>query len=625
MCGVVGVVGRNSDSRDVGGMLQRMCDTLASRGPDAQGAFVRPGVALGHRRLAIIDLSGGAQPMSALEERVVLVYNGEVYNHRELRRELEAAGYEFSTRSDTEVVLNAYLKFGTDCPGRLRGMFAFAIWDGRDDSLFLVRDRLGIKPMFYARAGNLLAFGSEIKALLASGLVGGRLDPQALDDYFAYGFIRSPRSIYEDVRSLLPGQSLRVKLGDAAPELHFEQYWQIPKRQPGAKVMDRAAAKQELERLIHESVKLRLLSEVPLGALLSGGIDSSTIVWAMARAQERPVQTFSIGFEESSHDETEYARAVAQRFGTEHHEMVVTPRAVSILPELVRNFDEPFADPSAIPTWYVCKMVRQHVTVCLTGDGGDELFAGYKRYGTVAAEWNKTGGIQRKLLAGMAAILPPESRLRNRAERLRMPDFRGYYGRFRNNYSPGMRERLFAPSLRAAIDTAETQDLFHRVPPDDLADAVTSAQLADLQGYLSDDILVKVDRTSMAHSVEARVPLLDHELLGFVQSLPVDYKHRDGQTKVLLRELMQPHLPDEVIGRAKRGFSVPLGLWFKRELRDRLEAAVEGPVFANRDLFDAGFVRRLYDLHQAGRVDLSFQLWQLLVFDEWWNARRPVG
>jgi asparagine synthase (glutamine-hydrolysing) len=623
MCGLAGLVGRDPAVSDVPGLLTRMCAAIARRGPDGHGTFVDPWAGLGHQRLAIIDRSGGAQPMTALEGQVVLVYNGEVYNHQALRSELEADGYRFATRCDTEVVLNAYLKYGADCPKHLRGMFAFAVWDARARSLFLVRDRLGIKPMFFGQVGRALLFGSEIKALLATGLVNRELDPQAIDDYFAYGFIRSPRSIYRGIRSLLPGQSLTVHVGEDGLDLQLEQYWQLPRAATGTIKIDYEEAKAELTRLLHESVQLRLLSEVPLGALLSGGIDSSAVVWAMSRAQSRPVQTFSIGFTQSSHDETPYARAVARHFGTEHHEEVVTPDAIAVLPELVRDFDEPFADPSAIPTWYVCKMARREVIVCLTGDGGDELFAGYKRYQSIGREWGQRRAPYRQLLAALARLSPREGRLRNRAERLQQPDFNGYYARFRNNYSPDMRQRLFGPALLRDVDMALTQDLFHRIRPDAAADAVTSAQFADMQGYLSDDILVKVDRTSMAHSLEARVPLLDHELLTFVQSLPPEYKLRNGQAKALLVDVIRPHLPKQVLGHKKQGFSVPLASWFRNELKERLRAAVEGPTFASGSdagLFRADYVRRLYALHQSGRVDLSFQLWQLLVFDEWWQS-----
>jgi asparagine synthase (glutamine-hydrolysing) len=625
VCGIVGLLGRHPALGDPAPAIQRMCRTLVARGPDAEGTYIQPELGLGHRRLAIIDLSGGVQPMQALGGQVVLVYNGEIYNHRELRAELERAGQSFETRSDTEVLLKAYLQYGTDCPRHFRGMFAFAIWDARDRSLFLVRDRLGIKPLYYALCGNSLVFGSEIKALLASGIVDRSLDPQALDDYFAFGFIRSPRSIYREIRSLLPGQSLRVRLQGGVPRLEHAQYWHIPRAVAQSPRLSWEDAKRELEQRLLEAVRLRLLSEVPLGAMLSGGVDSSAVVWAMARAQERPVQTFSIGFHEASHDEAPYAREVARHLGTQHHEEIVTASAVSSLPELVRDFDEPFADPSAIPTWCLCRMVRKHVTVCLSGDGGDELFAGYSRYRVLRRERASRSAISRRLLGLLGPFLPIEGRARNRAERAQQPELGRYYARFRNNFSPAMRKRLFGPELRNAIEMTLTDDLFQRVPLDGSEDVVTAAQLADLQGYLSDDILVKLDRTSMAHSLEARVPLLDHELLQFAQSLPLEYKLRGDQQKALLVELIRPHLPAGVLDRKKQGFSIPLSRWLKGELRERLRAAIEGPSFADPALFDARYLRRLYDLHQSGRLDLSFQLWELLVFDEWSRFNAAPG
>lgn len=621
MCGLAGIVGPDLDPAGTRARLERMCAAIRQRGPDGHGLSIQRDAALGHQRLAIIDIAGGAQPMSPPNGDAVLVYNGEIYNHDSLRRELEADGYRFSTRSDTEVLLNAYLEHGKDCPQRFRGMFAFAVWDARRRSLFMCRDRLGIKPLFYARVGRNLVFGSEIKALLASGLVDTALDPQALDDYFAYGFIRSPRSIYRDIRCLLPGQSATVRVDDDGVDLDFESYWQLPSSSGNEPVMAYEDATRELSRRIDEAVKLRMESEVPLGAFLSGGIDSSTVVWSMSRAQTRRVQTFSIGFNERSHDETPYARAIAERFGTDHHEEVVTPDAVAALPEIVHDFDEPFGDPSAIPTWYLCRMARRRVTVCLSGDGGDELFAGYTRYATVSREWAGRDGVGSRLIAVAGRLAPPESRLANRAERSREGDFGGYYSRFRNTYSPRMRAMLYSPKLAAQIDIAKTQQAFQRALPPAHADALSRAQLSDLQGYLSDDILVKLDRTSMAHALEARVPLLDHELLAFAQSLPSDYKLRRGRSKAILVDLIAPHLPREVFDRPKRGFSVPLSRWLKNELRERLRAALHGPTFDQSGLFHGPYVRHLYDLHLQGRVDLSFQLWQLLIFDEWWRSR----
>ena len=622
MCGLAGIVGSGLDNEESADRVRRMCATIRRRGPDASGISIGANAVLGHQRLSIVDLAGGAQPMSTPSGDVVLVYNGEIFNHESIRRELERDGHHFSTRSDTEVLLQAYLQHGAACPQKLRGMFAFAVWDARRRALFLCRDRLGIKPLFYAKVGQTLVFGSEIKALLASGLVEPDLDPQALDDYFAYGFIRSPRSIYRNVRSLLPGQTLTARLVDGQLQLSFEQFWELPRGPAAFDAISYEEAKAELERHIHEAVKLRLISDVPIGAFLSGGIDSSTVVWAMSRAQgSRAVQTFSIGFQEESHDETAYARAVAQRFQTDHHEDTVTPDAIAALPEVVHDFDEPFGDPSAIPTWYVCKMARRKVTVCLSGDGGDELFAGYRRYATVSREWERGPGLLSHLSGVAASLGPAESRLANRAERGKLRSFSPYYARFRNNYSPRMRQLLYTPELLGAIDLASTQDMFQRRAPHDHADGLTRAQLADLQGYLSDDILVKLDRTSMAHSLEARVPLLDHELVTFVQSLPSAYKLRNGRSKAILVDLLEPHLPSEVLHRSKRGFSVPLSRWFRNELRERLLSALNGSALTSSGLFRKDYLQRLYRLHQQGRVDLSFQLWQLLVFDEWSRSR----
>lgn len=622
MCGLAGIVGSGLDNEASADRVKRMCAAIRRRGPDASGLSIGPNAVLGHQRLSIVDLAGGAQPMSTPSGDVVLVYNGEIFNHDSIRRELEREGHHFSTRSDTEVLLQAYLQYGPACAQKLRGMFAFAVWDARRRALLLCRDRLGIKPLFYAKVGQTLVFGSEIKALLASGLVDADLDPQALDDYFAYGFIRSPRSIYRNIRSLLPGQTLTARASDGQLHLSLEQFWELPRGPAAASAISYQDAKAELERHIHEAVKLRLISDVPIGAFLSGGIDSSTVVWAMSRAQgSRAVQTFSIGFQEESHDETVYARAVAKRFQTDHHEDTVTPDAISALPEVVHDFDEPFGDPSAIPTWYVCKMARRKVTVCLSGDGGDELFAGYRRYATVSREWERGQSLLSRLSGLAASLGPVESRLANRAERGELTDFSPYYARFRNNYSPRMRQRLYTPELLASIDLTLTQDMFQRRAPHDHADGLSRAQLADLQGYLSDDILVKLDRTSMAHSLEARVPLLDHELVTFVQSLPSEYKLRNGRSKAILVDLLEPHLPHDVLHRRKRGFSVPLSRWFRNELRERLSAALHGSALSSSGLFRRDYLQRLYRLHQRGRVDLSFQLWQLLVFDEWYRSR----
>ena len=620
MCGIAGVVHGRAAARLVKADVVRMCDRIAHRGPDEHGAWEDAHAILGHRRLSIIDLSSGQQPMSAAEAGVTIVYNGEIYNHAELRRELEARGHVFRTRCDTEVILQAYLAFGVDCPSKLRGMFAFALWDTRAQRLLAVRDRLGIKPLYYAHVGAGFVFGSELKALMSAGVVPTDVDAGALDDFLAYGFIRSPRCIFASVRALRPGERLVVQRGaDGELTLQADEFWHLPT--PRHEPQDYESAKAELERRIHEAVRIRLMSEVPLGAFLSGGLDSSTVVWSMSRQMSSPVRTFSIGFEDARYDETPIARAVAQHFGADHHEEVVTPDAVAMLPEICRNFDEPFGDPSAIPTWYLCRMARREVTVSLSGDGGDELFAGYRRYHSIAREQRRPAALNRAL-STLAFVAPRETALRKRLERAALEPAR-HYARFRNNFSPDMRRALYSRELRAQVDLDRTQDLFQRVRAPAHYDAYARVQLADMQGYLPDDILTKVDRTSMAHGLEARIPLLDHELVGFVQTLPTEFKVRDGRSKAILRDVVEPHLPEVALRHPKRGFSVPLARWLRRELAPRLQASIEGPTFQNNPWFDGDVARRLRRLHASGLVDLSFALWQLLVLDVWWQQVQP--
>lgn len=620
MCGLAGVVHGAAAPRLARRDVERMCERIAHRGPDGHGVWEDSSAILGHRRLSIIDVAAGQQPMTANDGELALVYNGEVYNHEALRAELRERGHSFRTHSDTEVILEAYRAHGVECPRKLRGMFAFALWDAREQRLLLVRDRLGIKPLFYAMRPEGLVFGSELKAVMASGIVPADIDVQALDDFLAYGFIRAPATIFKDVRALLPGERAVVqRSAGGALRARTDSFWEIPT--PQRDLTDREEAKSELARLLHEAVRVRLMSEVPLGAFLSGGIDSSSVVWSMAQQTRGKVRTFSIGFNDPDFDETPVARAVAAHFGTDHHEEVVTPDAVAMLPEICRDFDEPFGDPSAIPTWYLCRMARRQVTVCLSGDGGDELFAGYGRYAAIAREQR----LPRALNVGLSKLSPlvrKELPLRKRFERAGLGPA-AHYARFRNNFTPDMRSALYTPELAGQVDRERTQDLFWRASIPDHYDAYARAQLADLQGYLPDDILTKVDRTSMAHGLEARVPLLDHHLVSFAQRLPSALNVSGGRTKALLRDIVEPHMPDAVLKHPKRGFSVPLARWLRNELSPRLAAAVEGPTFRDSGFFDVAYVRRLFRMHMAHRGNLAFALWQLLVLDVWWQEVRP--
>lgn len=624
MCGFSGVLLRDRAREVPLSMLERMTSVIAHRGPDACGLFRDGPVGLGHRRLSIIDLSSGQQPMSVAGGRFTIVFNGEIYNFRELAKELSAQGYQFQTTSDTEVILALYERSGPRCVDSLRGMFAFAIWDKLERTLFIARDRVGIKPLYYAHGPHGLVFGSELKAVMASGWIDDDLDFQAVDDFLAHAFIRAPRTIFRAVAKLEAGCHLLARFdGPCSLSISTQRYWSLPSCSPDTQLrIDEQEAREELERLLMESVRLRLIAEVPLGAFLSGGIDSSTVVWLMSRAQAEPVRTFSIGFQEDDYDERRYARAIAERFGTRHEEEVVTPDALDVLPRVMAAHDEPFGDPSSIPTYYVCQMARKHVTVCLSGDGGDELFAGYKRYRRIAneLEWtSKASPSLRRIAAGVAQrFVGPMSPSRSFVERLAM-DAESHYARYRAIVPEQTRRQLYDPELCGRIDFAQTSRLFANIPFETARhgtrlDAILAS---DFTVYLPDDILVKVDRMSMAHSLEARVPLLDHKVVEFVSRLPLSMKLSGLTTKKLLRDLVRPHLPPSVLAHRKQGFSVPLATWFRGPLKPLLQSAVYDGVLERAGLSRGDTLVQLYKAHMAGQRDYSWQLWQFLMLNEW--------
>jgi asparagine synthase (glutamine-hydrolysing) len=628
VCGIAGILEGHEALRLSPDVLDRMCDSLAHRGPDDRGTLVSGPAHLGHRRLSIIDIDGGHQPMALREGGPVVIYNGEIYNFHELRRELEGLGHVFATRCDTEVLLHAWAQWGLDAPAKLRGMFAFAMWEPEIGRLVLVRDRLGIKPVHWARARGAVVFGSELKAVVKSGLVADELDPQAIDDFFANGYIRTPMTIFAGAHKLAPGHMLVVQRDAASGRLRIDErsWWQLPRWDARARI-GYAEAKEELAKLLDDAVRVRLVADVPLGAFLSGGLDSSTVVSIMARHVDRPIETFSIGFDDAEYDETVHARAIAKHFRTNHREEIVRADSVALLPALMAAHDEPFGDPSAIPTWYVSQMARRHVTVALSGDGGDELFAGYTRYAHLGRElerrkWLPTAA--RRLLALGGRVMAPESRRRGLVERLAM-DPEQHYARFRANFPEPMRRALFTPEFADRTDMAATARVFAGVPASfETADPVTRLQAADLHWYLPDDILTKVDRMSMAHSLEARVPLLDHHVVEFVTGLPVSFKLEPHATKAILREIVTPALPPAILQRGKRGFSVPLSRWLAGPLRPLMEDTVHSGTFARSGRFEPAYVQRLWDLHRSGARDMSWALWQLLVFREWNEGTRPA-
>ena len=619
MCGIAGLARVDGAPVD-GALLRRMTDVIAHRGPDGDGFHLDGPVGLGHRRLAIIDLVTGDQPMASADGAVWLVFNGEIYNYRELRDEFERQGDTFRTTSDTEVILHAYQRLGHRCLERLRGMFAFALWDARRRELFIARDRVGIKPMVYAWDGRRLAFGSELKAVLQDPSVARELDWDALRDYLVYQYVPSPHTIFRGVRKLEPASYLVLSLDRRT--LETRRYWDLRFR-PDASVAE-ADWEARLRELLADSVSRHMIADVPIGAFLSGGLDSSTVVAFMARAAAGRVRTFSIGFDEESFDELGYARQVAARYGTEHSEYVVKPDALEVLPRLADQFDEPFSDSSAIPTYYVSKITREQVTVALSGDGGDENFAGYRRYARAQALHDKLdrgpGRLARPLAGAGARLLPDGMRGRGYLELLGEDAIARYFRMVTAHDTAALRRVLTRAACREVPPEASSEH-FRRLAAEAAApDYVSTLQALDIRTYLPEDILTKVDRTSMLVSLEARVPLLDHVLMEFMATMPLRLKLRDGGGKAILRKIMAADLPEDVLSRRKMGFGVPLGAWFRRELSGYARDVLLDRRTRERGVFDVAAIERLLAEHQAGPRDRSAQIWSLLAFEEW--ARR---
>ena len=617
MCGIAGFADLNpasSTSPADRGRVQAMCDVMRHRGPDDDGIYTAPGVGLGMRRLSIIDLSTGHQPIHNEDQTVWVVFNGEIYNYAELRRSLEAAGHRFYTSSDTETIVHGYEEWGDQVFSRLRGMFGIALWDTRRRTLLVARDRAGIKPLYYAEAGGRLFFGSEAKCVLANPEVDRDLDPMALDHFLAYLYTPRDRAIFRGMRKLRPGHYLEVQDG----RVSVRQYWQLPVTQSfhGSE----ADALDALERTLGEAVRSHMVSDVPLGAFLSGGIDSSVVVALMAQASSRPVQTFSIGFDESTHNELPHARRVAEHLGTEHHEFVVRPDALDILDRVIWHFDEPFADSSAIPTWYVSEIARRHVTVVLSGDGGDELFGGYDRYlphPRVSSFDRLAPGVGRAIAAATWRALPHGTRGKNFLRHVAR-DAQGRYLDSITFYHRDEREALVSPDLQRQLGGWNAESSFGE-PFARLSNLPFAAQMMafDFETYLPEDCLTKVDRMSMAHSIESRVPLLDHLVIEFAASLPVAMKIQGDRRKHLLKQLAYRLVPRQLLDRPKQGFGVPIGHWFRGSLREVFGDVLGSPLARQRGYFDGPFIDRVLEEHLAGRRDHSLRLWQLLVFELW--------
>ena len=622
MCGIAGIFDLGGRREFDPGLVSHMNESQFHRGPDEGGVHLEPGVALAHRRLSIIDLSSGQQPMFSADRSVCLVYNGEIYNFRELSEILKERGYSFRTRCDTEVILYAWQEWGEDCVKHFRGMFAFALYDRNRQSLFLARDRLGIKPLFYAvLPDQQLLFGSELKVLKQHPQLPREINPQAIEDYFALGYIPEPRTIYAGVCKLPPGHTLLFQRGQKVPEPR--EYWDLHfLPQP---VADEEELHTQLVERLREAVDIRLVSEVPLGAFLSGGVDSSAVVAMMAQLQEEPVNTCAIGFDVKQFDETEYARTVAQRYQTNHFEQKVESEDFDLLDILADLYDEPYADSSAIPTYRVCELAKQRVTVALSGDGGDEHFAGYRRYrwhmNEEALRSRLPLGLRKPLFGLLGNIYPKADwaprvfRAKTTFQSLARNSVEAYMHTV-SHTSDEQRSALFSPDLKRALQGYRAiETLNQHAAKAGTDDALSLIQYLDTKTYLVGDILTKVDRASMAHSLEVRVPMLDHKFLEWAASVPSSYKLKGQEGKYILKKALEPYLPNEVLYRPKMGFGVPLAKWFRGPLKERLRASIVDGGLVDSGLFEPQYLEQLVNQHQSGRRDHSTILWALMMFE----------
>lgn len=622
MCGIAGIFHLATPKPVDPGRIERMCDAIAHRGPDGHGVWVAPGVGLGHRRLSIIDLAGSPQPMASIDGQAMLVFNGEIYNYRELREELRANGAEFRTDGDSEVILAAWRRWGPDCVSRLHGMFAFAIYDLAERSLFLARDRLGVKPLFLAPLSDgSLAFASELKALTAHPLLRRDIDPLAVEDYLAWGYVPDTRSILKGVQKLPAGHSLLLR--HDAPLPAPRQWWDVSfaERRHGS----RADLEAELLHLLRQAVTSRMAADVPLGAFLSGGVDSSSVVALMAEASGAPVRTCSIGFDVAALDETSHAEQVARLFATDHVSRKVSPDDFEAVDQLAGMFDEPFADASALPTWLVCQLARESVTVALSGDGADEAFAGYRRHGFQKNEDRLRaivpGGLRAPVFGTLGAIYPKMDwaprPLRAKATLLSLA--RGSeegYARALSVTAPELRSALYSDDfLRLRGEYRAEHGLVELMRGAPARSGLDRAQYADLKFWLPGDILTKVDRTSMAVSLEAREPLLDHRLIEFAAALPDEMRLKGMEGKWLLKRTMRRYLPDNILYRSKQGFVTPIAQWFRGPLAGAARAIATSAPLARTGWFDPSRLRAIADAHITGHSDHSRLLWQLLMLD----------
>ncbi len=623
MCGITGIYSFFSKNNINGNLLSEMNNSLHHRGPDESGIHVEPGIGLGHRRLSIIDLESGHQPLFNEDESVTVVFNGEIYNFQELSKELQQAGHRFRTHCDTEVIVHAWEQWGEACVERFRGMFAFAIWDRNQQILFLARDRLGIKPLYYAELpDNELIFASELKALLLHPELRRNIDHYALEEYFTLGYIPEPRTIFSHVKKLSPGHTMACKFGCNIP--NEKQYWDI-EFQP-LKTTDEKDIQQELIKRLSDAVNIRMISEVPLGAFLSGGVDSSAIVAMMAKASMgEPVNTCSIGFDSAKYNETDFARMVARLYNTNHYVDRVESDDFDLIDTLASLYDEPFADSSAIPTYRVCELAKKRVTVVLSGDGGDEVFAGYRRY-----QWHMNGekirsfipqSIRDSIFAPLGRYYPklyswPKIfRARSTLQNLARDSIAAYIHTVSVMHD-SLRDEIYSTAFKSNLQGYKTDEIFRKYAAQaPTKHPLSMIQYIDMKTYLPGDILTKVDRASMAHSLEVRVPLIDHKFIEWASGIQPGLMLKGKEGKYIFKKSLENHLPKDVLYRSKMGFAVPLESWFRGPLKKRVRESILGDRLSDTGLFNTKQLHQLVNEHQSGKRDHSSAIWSLLMFD----------
>lgn len=621
MCGIVGIFDIHGSSEIDRDLLSRMNESQFHRGPDEGGLHSEPGLGFGHRRLSIIDLSSGQQPMHSRDGQVVLTYNGEVYNFLELRRQLEALGYPFKTHCDTEVILYAWQAWGEACVERLRGMFAFALWDRSRQTLFLARDRLGIKPLFYAELSNgQFIFSSELKALKLHPLFPKEIEPTAIEDYFGFGYIPDPKTIFRGVYKLEAGYCLAIKRGQKA--WRPRQYWDVKFQTGGPSDVEQAG--EALIEGLREAVNIRMVADVPLGAFLSGGVDSSAVVALMSGLSSEPVNTCSISFGDPQYNEARFAAQVAERYQTAHRVEQVDTDDFGLIDRLSSLYDEPYADSSALPTYRVCELAKKQVTVVLSGDGGDESLAGYRRHRWHAYEDRVRSFLPDAMRVPLFSTLgrlypkmdwaPKVLRAKSTLESIGRDSMAGYFHSV-SVMPDSLRAQLFSKQLKSQLQGYQAIEVFRRYRQQAPDHPLSMVQYLDLKTYLAGDILTKVDRASMAHALEVRVPLLDHKLVEWMATLPPDLKLKGREGKFVFKKALEPYLPNDILYRPKMGFAVPLASWFKGPLKQRVQQALLGDTLQQSGWFDEAFLRHIVTQHQAGLRDYSAPIWSLLMFE----------